>query len=120
MIRVKMTPNLAARPPKVIGPFTLKRLIWTAIGLAVGIPVALIIPGDIVVRIVLGAILTAPFVVIGWFPESETSPATIIKAMVKTNVLVYGIRTHNGNSAYYKKAEKKYKITRHAERRAWK
>ncbi len=120
MIRVKMTPNLKERPPKILGPFTLKRLLWTAIGLAVAIPVAILIPLDITARIVLAAVSAIPFIVIGWFPETETSPTTIIKAVFKTKVLSPGKRTHDGNSGYYEKRSEIIKVKRTAERKGFK
>ena len=66
MIEVEMSRDIRDFEPKVISTFTARQLMCLGIGAAYSLPIALVLPFDIIVKIVIAIVLMAPAVACGW------------------------------------------------------
>ncbi len=118
MIRVTTTPDIKQRPPKIGGIITARQLIYLILALIPAAFILLFLPIDFAVRILIALVVMFPLLLIGWYPESETSPSAYIKGFIRTSVISEPKRISDGNTVYYrKKTKKKVKIRRHREYR---
>lgn len=66
MIQVEMIEDVRKTETKAIGPFTLRQVICIIISLVYSVPIALLIPVDWVVKLLIGFVLALPVTLCGW------------------------------------------------------
>ena len=115
MVQVRMTTNLAERPPKICGLITLRQLIWSVMAVLLAVPFIIWVPMELTAKILTGFAVAVPFLVIGWYPEKETNPATIAKSFIRTKLIYPHRRTHESTTGYGAECTNPGKIRRHKE-----
>lgn len=66
MLEIPMSQNIKDFETRSIGPLTLRQAICIAISCSYGIPLAIHLPGDISLRILIVLLLMAPVIACGW------------------------------------------------------
>lgn len=119
MIKVTTTPDIKARPPKIGGLITAKQLLFLLAALVPAALVMIYLPVDFAIRALIALAVMFPFLLIGWYPESETSPVAYAKGFIRSAVISEPRRYDDGNTVYYRKKTetKKTKVRRHREYR---
>ncbi len=60
MIQVQMTKDIRQFEAKTLGPLTTRQLIAIVICAAIAVPVAIFVPGDLIVKILIGTVIMIP------------------------------------------------------------
>lgn len=66
MIEIEMSRDIREFEPKIIGPLSVRQLVCVAIGAVIAIPLFMLVPGPIEIRIVLAIFLAAPAFIAGF------------------------------------------------------
>ena len=82
MITMKMTDDIRRKEIKSFGPFTTRQMVCVLIGCAFAIPVALVIPANITVKLIVGAILLIPPMLCGYIKFAGMNLENFIALMI--------------------------------------
>ena len=82
MITMKMTDDIRKKEIKSFGPFTTRQMVCVLIGCVIAIPVALIIPANITVKLIVGAILLIPPMLCGYIKFAGMNLENFIALMI--------------------------------------
>ena len=66
MIEIEMNKDVQTFEPKIMGPFTRRQLISLVIAAAYAGPIAIAVPGDPMMKVLLGCILAIPAILCGF------------------------------------------------------
>lgn len=66
MIEIEMSQDIRDYAPKILGPLSLRQLIFTGAGVAIGFPVFALMKGSVEIRLAVAVILAAPFFMCGF------------------------------------------------------
>lgn len=66
MIEIEMSKNIKEFEPKLMGPLTTRQLICVAIGVAIGVPIALLVPLSPMFKVIIGILCASPALLCGW------------------------------------------------------
>lgn len=66
MIEIEMNKDVRTFEPKIMGPFTRRQLISLVIAAAYAGPIAIAVPGDPMMKVLLGCILAIPAILCGF------------------------------------------------------
>lgn len=66
MIQVEMIDDIRKTEKKVLGSFTLRQVICILLSLTYSVPIALLIPANIVIKFLIGFALALPVMLCGW------------------------------------------------------
>lgn len=106
MITVEMPEDIRKFEAKFMGNFTLRQTVCLAIGAAIVIPVALLVPVDLMYKFVIGALLLIPFMFAGWFKPQGMNFEVYAMRMIYYYVLTPRIRKAKMKNVYRTSYEK--------------
>lgn len=66
MLEIQMSKDIKTFEPTIVGPFTLRQIIWITIGTVLALPAFFLMPGEITVRILIATLIAAPLIMCGW------------------------------------------------------
>ena len=66
MLEIQMSKDIKTFEPTIVGPFTLRQIIWISIGTVLAMPAFFLMPGEITVRILIATLIAAPLIMCGW------------------------------------------------------
>ena len=66
MLEIQMSKDIKTFEPTIVGPFTLRQIIWITIGTVLAMPTFFLMPGEITVRILIATLIAAPLIMCGW------------------------------------------------------
>lgn len=66
MLEIQMSKDIKTFEPTIVGPFTLRQIIWITIGTVLAMPAFFLMPGEITVRILIATLIAAPLIMCGW------------------------------------------------------
>ena len=66
MLEIQMSKDIKTFEPTIVGPFTLRQIIWITIGTVLVMPAFFLMPGEITVRILIATLIAAPLIMCGW------------------------------------------------------
>lgn len=66
MIEIEMNKDVRTFEPKIMGPFTRRQLLSLVIAAAYAGPIAILVPGDAMMKVLLGCILAIPAILCGF------------------------------------------------------
>ena len=66
MIEIEMNKDVRTFAPKIMGPFTRRQLISLVIAAAYAGPIAILVPGDAMMKVLLGCVLAIPAILCGF------------------------------------------------------
>lgn len=66
MLEIQMSKDIKTFEPTIVGPFTLRQIVWITIGTVLAVPVFFFMPGEINVRILAATLIAAPLFMCGW------------------------------------------------------
>ena len=66
MIEIQMSRDIKEFEPKVIGYFTARQLKCSGVGLLIGLPAAVLTPGGLGIKLIVGMLLAMPVIACGW------------------------------------------------------
>lgn len=109
MITVEMNKDVRTFDPKILGPFTRRQLLSLVIAAAYAIPVAIAVPGDSMIKVLIGCVLAIPAILCGFIdilglPLLQFVTYCVIPSIVNPKVRKF--KSENTYENYLQEAEK--------------
>lgn len=123
MLEIEMSSDIQNIEPKILGPLTFRQIICISISAAYGIPLFILIPGDILVRIMIVLALTTPVLLCGWIkvydePLERFLYKMILNTFIKPTKRKY--KLENTYDVYLEEEDTIKKVKRTKENKGWK
>lgn len=106
MVTVAMPDDIRQFETKFIGNLTLRQLVCIAIGAVFAIPTALLIPLDMMRKIIIGVLVEVPFFFAGWAKPQGMHFEIYVIRMIYYYVLTPRVRKVKMENPYYKSYKK--------------
>lgn len=108
MIEVEMNKDVRTFEPKIMGPFTRRQLLSLVIAAAYTLPVVVLVPGDAMMKVLLGCVLAIPAILCGFIdvlglPLLQFITYCVIPSV--TNPKVRKFKSENAYETYLEEAE---------------
>ncbi len=114
MIVVEMNDDIRSKDTKFFGNYSFRQIICIVIGAAYAIPIAVFLPGDISLRIIVGIILAMPAIACGKINRDGQYAERLAIRFVYKQFLTPKVRKNMGTS--YTKLRKKLENEKESER----
>lgn len=101
MVTVSMPEDIRQFETKFIGNFTLRQVVCLAVGAVFAIPTALLIPTDIMYKIIVAALVEVPFLFAGWAKPQGMRFEVFVMRMIYYYVLTPRVRKVKEDNPYY-------------------
>lgn len=100
MIEVEMNDDIRKTKAKVFGKFDLRQLICIILAASYSIPIAIYLPFDITLKIVLGVLLAVPVVMCGWIRLNKEPFEIVLIRYIYKHFLTPSWRKVKRNNSY--------------------
>ena len=105
MIIVEMNEDIRKKETKQVGPFTWRQILFMLIGAAYTVPIVLLIPADIGIKVVVAVILLLPAFACGWIKSQGQHFETLAIRFIYYRILTP--RERKKKDLEYQKPRKK-------------
>lgn len=105
MIEVEMSEDIRKYEPKAIGPFTLRQAICAGIAVCLGLPAALIIPGDITVKVLIFCLFGGIPLACGYIKMDGAYAEVIVIRYIYSHMLTPRKRKYKRKNAFKEQIE---------------
>ena len=87
MVEVEMSEDIRKFENKLVGGLTKRQLISVAIGVGLGAPLGIFVPGDITIKVLLVALVALPALLCGWVKLDGMPLEILAVRAVYSNIL---------------------------------
>lgn len=83
-----MTKDIREYEPKMFGVITRRQLLFLLLGLVFAIPTVLLIPGELMTRIMIGTVVMVPFAACGWVRVYDMNLEDFAKQVIRASFIL--------------------------------
>lgn len=106
MIEVKMTDDIRKRDTKAVGPFSFRQIVCIIIGASYAVPIAVAIPADITVKILIGLVLASPAALCGFIRLNREPFEIVLIRWVYKHLLTPCKRKTKSGDPYFRELKR--------------
>lgn len=100
MIEVEMAEDVRKTKTKAVGRFTVRQFVCIIIAASYSIPIAFIIPGDIIIRLLAGFFPAMPVVMCGWIKFNKQPFEIVLMRYIYKHFLTPTMRKAKRDNPY--------------------